>query len=139
VAKKREAEEEQEYLPRGPASRKRSRPLMGLDPIKKRPTKIWMDYWDLLDIGITYSPNHLRRLWERDQFPKPFKPSPRKLAWHAHEVEGWLRKQEGQVIRNIRKEERPQRELGPQSSSSRPVTEGTTGVTLKAKRAARRA
>jgi predicted DNA-binding transcriptional regulator AlpA len=40
--------------------------------------------------GVFYHPNHLRRLWERGDFPKPFKPSPRHLAWFEDQIDAWL-------------------------------------------------
>jgi len=40
--------------------------------------------------GICFHPNHLRRLWERGDFPRPIKLSPRKLAWPEEVLDAWL-------------------------------------------------
>jgi hypothetical protein len=54
--------------------------------------------WDALrDKGIRYHPNHLRRLWERGDFPKPWKPSPRKLAWYEDVIDAWLISKAGEA------------------------------------------
>jgi hypothetical protein len=36
---------------------------------------------DLPYYGINYHPNHLRRMWERGEFPRPSLLTPRKLSW----------------------------------------------------------
>jgi Prophage CP4-57 regulatory protein (AlpA) len=45
---------------------------------------------DLVLKGIDYHPNHLRQLWQRGDFPAPFKLSPRKLVWRESVVDAWL-------------------------------------------------
>jgi len=45
-----------------------------------------------------YHPNYLRRLWEDDKFPKPFKISPHRLAWWEHEVDAWLEEKAGTTV-----------------------------------------
>jgi hypothetical protein len=49
-----------------------------------------LDYEGLRQKGIRYHSNHLRRLWKNNKFPKPFKPSPRRLAWWEHDIDAWL-------------------------------------------------
>jgi len=49
---------------------------------------------DLPKKGICYSKTHLRRLYESDRFPKPFKLSPRKLVWWESELDAWLAEKE---------------------------------------------
>lgn len=45
---------------------------------------------DLPAKGIQYHPNHLRRLWQRGDFPEPFYPSARKCAWFEDVIDQWL-------------------------------------------------
>jgi hypothetical protein len=54
------------------------------------PSKRVLDFDGLREKGIHYHPNHLRRLWQRGDFPAPFKPSPRKLAWWEDAIDAWL-------------------------------------------------
>jgi predicted DNA-binding transcriptional regulator AlpA len=49
-----------------------------------------LTYEDLRQKGICYSKTYLRRLYESDRFPKPFKLSARKLVWRESEIESWL-------------------------------------------------
>jgi hypothetical protein len=68
---------------------------------KKKPTRsllspVWLDQEDLNARGIKYSRNHLRRMWERGDFPRPFLPTPRKLVWRADDIDAWVK--ERQVV-----------------------------------------
>lgn len=45
---------------------------------------------DLPRLGICFHPNHLRRLWTRGEFPRPFKLSARKLVWKRSEIIEWV-------------------------------------------------
>jgi hypothetical protein len=49
-----------------------------------------LDYDGLREKGVHYHPNHLRRMWKQGNFPVPFKPSPRKLAWWEDVIDAWL-------------------------------------------------
>ena len=49
-----------------------------------------LDYEGLKAKGVSYHPNHLRRLWERGDFPRPFKPTPHRLAWFEDIIDAWL-------------------------------------------------
>ena len=41
--------------------------------------------------GIPYSRNHLRRLWQRGDFPKPRFLSKRMQGWSEEVIDDWLR------------------------------------------------
>jgi hypothetical protein len=45
---------------------------------------------DLPSWGICYGINHLRKMWNAGLFPKPFKLSPRKLAWNEADITAWI-------------------------------------------------
>ena len=49
-----------------------------------------LDRSDLAKMGIKFHPSHLRRLWGRDQFPRPVKISERKLVWRKSAITEWL-------------------------------------------------
>jgi predicted DNA-binding transcriptional regulator AlpA len=58
----------------------------------ERPLRM-LDYKALKEErGIHYAMSHLRRMWQADppKFPKPYKPTARKLAWDANEIDAWL-------------------------------------------------
>jgi hypothetical protein len=57
-----------------------------------QPVKIkrFLTYHDLPAKGINYHPNHLRVLWSKGRFPKPFKLSPHRLAWPEEVIDAWL-------------------------------------------------
>jgi hypothetical protein len=59
-------------------------------PPSPPPQRRALDYEGLRQKGIRYHSNHLRRLWKNNKFPKPFKPSPRRLAWWEHDIDAWL-------------------------------------------------
>jgi hypothetical protein len=43
--------------------------------------------------GIRYCPDHLRRLYEADSFPKPFRfPSSTRKLWFEDEIDAYLAK-----------------------------------------------
>jgi hypothetical protein len=46
---------------------------------------------DLAERGIRFSPNHLRVLWTRGDFPAPFKLSARKFGWREAVIDEWIR------------------------------------------------
>lgn len=45
---------------------------------------------DLPAKGIQYHMNHLRRLWQRGDFPAPIKLSPRKNVWAEEAIDAWI-------------------------------------------------
>jgi hypothetical protein len=45
---------------------------------------------DLRDKGINYHPNHLRKLWQRGNFPAPTHLSPRKIVWREDVIDAWI-------------------------------------------------
>ena len=45
---------------------------------------------DLRTLGINYHMNHLRRLWQRGDFPKPVHLSARKIAWRKRSILSWI-------------------------------------------------
>jgi hypothetical protein len=45
---------------------------------------------DLAVKGILYHPNHLRRLWMQDLFPRPVYPSKRRCALFEDDIDEWL-------------------------------------------------
>jgi hypothetical protein len=45
---------------------------------------------DLRAKGVDYHPNHLRKLWQRGDFPKPIHLSPRRIAWNEQAVDEWI-------------------------------------------------
>jgi prophage regulatory protein len=50
--------------------------------------------------GVVYHINHLRKLWERGEFPKPFNLSPRRIAWREEDIDAWI---EGKIAAAARK------------------------------------
>jgi predicted DNA-binding transcriptional regulator AlpA len=55
-------------------------------------TKLF-DREDLVELGISFHRDHLRRLVKQNRFPKPFKVSPGdsgKLFWRAEDIEAFL-------------------------------------------------
>jgi hypothetical protein len=40
--------------------------------------------------GVTYHSNHVRKLFECGEFPRPFNLSPRRIAWHEWEIDAWI-------------------------------------------------
>src|SRR5262249_35999729 len=71
------------------------------------PQKRWLDWHGLRHKGIHYHPNYLRRLWQRGDFPRPFKPSPHRLAWWEHDVDAWLLEKAGASGQKISPDEQP--------------------------------
>lgn len=59
-------------------------------PQPAKPSKRVLDYEGLRAKGVHYHPNHLRRLWQRGDFPKPFNISKRKIAWWEDAIDAWL-------------------------------------------------
>jgi hypothetical protein len=59
-------------------------------PLPPPQSKRVLDYDGLKAKGVRYHPNHLRRLWERGDFPRPFKPTPHRLAWFEDVIDTWL-------------------------------------------------
>jgi predicted DNA-binding transcriptional regulator AlpA len=57
---------------------------------KKKETRRAIGWDGLAALGVPYSKNHCRRLWEKGKFPRPFNLSPRTIAWWADDVETWL-------------------------------------------------
>jgi predicted DNA-binding transcriptional regulator AlpA len=45
---------------------------------------------DLPNKGISYHPNHLRRMWRQNKFPKPFYPSDRRPSWLEETIDEWI-------------------------------------------------
>jgi len=45
---------------------------------------------DLPAKGIHYHPNHLRKLWKKELFPKPFKLSAHRIAWSEEAIDKWI-------------------------------------------------
>jgi Prophage CP4-57 regulatory protein (AlpA) len=41
--------------------------------------------------GIRYHPNHLRRMWQRGDFPKPIRLSIHRIAWPEEVIDAWIR------------------------------------------------
>ena len=54
------------------------------------PSRRVLNYEGLRAKGVSYHPNHLRRMWERGDFPRPFKPTPHRLAWFEAAIDEWL-------------------------------------------------
>lgn len=50
---------------------------------------------DLRALGINYHMNHLRRLWQRGDFPKPVHLSARKIAWRKTSILSWIASKSG--------------------------------------------
>jgi predicted DNA-binding transcriptional regulator AlpA len=50
---------------------------------------------DLHALGINYHMNHLRRLWQRGDFPKPVHLSARKIAWRKIYILRWIASKSG--------------------------------------------
>lgn len=40
--------------------------------------------------GILYHPNHLRRMWQRGEFPVPIRLSPHRIAWPEEVIDQWI-------------------------------------------------
>lgn len=60
---------------------------------KSRPPQVGARLLDLHALrarGIFYHPNHLRKLWEDNKFPRPFNLSPRRIAWSEKEIDEWI-------------------------------------------------
>jgi predicted DNA-binding transcriptional regulator AlpA len=57
---------------------------------KLPPSRRVLQMRDLPSKGIAFHPNHLRRLWNEGDFPKPFHQSTRRLAWYEDEIDAWL-------------------------------------------------
>jgi hypothetical protein len=57
---------------------------------KQRQALAYYNWDDLRELGVTYHSNHLRTMWTKGLFPRPFHLSPRKLAWRQREVDHWL-------------------------------------------------
>lgn len=45
---------------------------------------------DLPAKGIHFHPNYLRKLWKKDEFPKPFKLSAHRIAWDEKVIDEWI-------------------------------------------------
>jgi hypothetical protein len=45
---------------------------------------------DLPAKGIVYHLNHLRRLWQRGDFPAPIYTSARRFAWPEDVIDSWI-------------------------------------------------
>ena len=41
--------------------------------------------------GIPYSKNHLRRMWQRGDFPIPVQLSPRCSGWAEETIDAWIK------------------------------------------------
>lgn len=50
---------------------------------------------DLRALGITYHINHLRRLWQRGEFPAPVHLSARKIVWSKLSILRWIASKSG--------------------------------------------
>jgi predicted DNA-binding transcriptional regulator AlpA len=57
---------------------------------KTSPEERYIDYDGLAEKGVRFCRNHLRRLWTRDEFPRPVRLSPRKLVWPESAIDHWL-------------------------------------------------
>jgi hypothetical protein len=69
----------------GPPSQPLPKKIFGhYKPPPPPPQRRALDWQGLRERG------YLRRLWNRGDFPKPFKPSPRRLAWWSDEIDAWL-------------------------------------------------
>ena len=44
----------------------------------------------LREKGIPFGKDHLRRMWQRGDFPKPIYLSERKFAWRETDVDHWI-------------------------------------------------
>ncbi len=57
-------------------------------PLKKE----LISFHELPSMGINYSINHLRRMWNDDppKFPRPHYPSTRRFGWYPQELEDWI-------------------------------------------------
>lgn len=40
--------------------------------------------------GVRYCMNHLRRMWQRGDFPPPVRLSPRRIAWPEQTIDEWI-------------------------------------------------
>jgi prophage regulatory protein len=40
--------------------------------------------------GIRYHKNHLRKMWRRGDFPKPFQLSTNRLGWTEETIDAWI-------------------------------------------------
>jgi prophage regulatory protein len=40
--------------------------------------------------GISFHPNHLRRMWQEGKFPKPVRISPHRIAWPEEVIDQWM-------------------------------------------------
>lgn len=51
---------------------------------------VYLSPQDLREKGLPFGMSHLRRLWQKGEFPKPIKLSERKLVWIESEIEAYV-------------------------------------------------
>jgi prophage regulatory protein len=58
--------------------------------IRRRKIRRLLTREDLAARGIHFGKTHLRKMWQRGEFPAPIRLTERKLAWVEAEVERWI-------------------------------------------------
>jgi prophage regulatory protein len=49
-----------------------------------------LKFTDLIELGISFSREHIRRLEYEGKFPKRIRLSPQKIAWFEDEISAWV-------------------------------------------------
>jgi prophage regulatory protein len=54
------------------------------------PHRRLLSFKQLIELGISFSREHIRRLEEAGKFPERIRLSPQKIAWFEDEILAWL-------------------------------------------------
>ena len=77
------------FIPASPGEREPAKPSR--EPRAGSPFQDRVLDFKLLRELVPYSKPHLRRMWEKDKFPRPFKIGIDRLAWKQSVIEQWLK------------------------------------------------
>jgi prophage regulatory protein len=58
--------------------------------LERGSSSVLISYEQLLEMGVQFSKEHLRRLEKCGLFPERVRLSPKRVAWALEEVEAWL-------------------------------------------------
>jgi hypothetical protein len=74
--------------------------VFGSSPVAKPlpPSRRILIVKDLPEKGVSYHINHLRRLWNRGLFSKPFYPTARRCSWFEDTIDQWLLDKQKETI-----------------------------------------